>query len=298
MLRTTVLLLALASIVVGQETPPPAPPAEPAPSQPPQGEPAGGTPDSGEADAAPDAAAQTARARVNEILADQERVGQQLRGVGCRVEYSDTDDLNLTTTRREGFVKYLRTGGNPLFWIEFQKHVTDELVAETRVWYVFNGSSLLEARERDKALLERQVVSAGQTLDLFDLDTAPFPMPFGQKRDEILKHFEVRLVPPKPADPENTDHLVCTPREGSPLARRYERLEFFVLKDLHLPRRIISIENGGYRAVEANFPDLSAESLQIKLTPKDFEEPAVWKNYNRTVDKFENESSLRQGPGE
>ncbi|RJP33699.1 MAG: hypothetical protein C4547_11865 [Phycisphaerales bacterium] len=283
MIRLTALMLTFASMGFAQD-PPPAPPSEPP-------EPVQEVPD--DEQQPPEDQAQTARARVDEILADQERVGQHLRGVGCQVEYSDTDELNLSTTRREGFVKYLRTGGNPLFWIEFHKQVTDDMVAESRIWYVFNGSSLLEARERDRAMIERQVVSAGQTLDLFDLDTAPFPMPFGQKRDEILKHFEVKLVPPKPADPENTDHLVCTPREGSPLARRYERLEFFVLRDLHLPRRILSIENGGYRTVVANFPDLSAESLRQKLTPQDFAEPAAWKKYARTVEKFENESSLK-----
>ncbi len=234
---------------------------------------------------------------VDAILTAVEKSGQALKGVRCKVEYREDDQLNLVVTKRYGGVLFVKTDADPLFLSEFSRTVSDDIVSTKRVWYLFNGLSLIEAREKTKHIVERQVVSPGDKVDFFDLESAPFPMPFGQKKAQIIRHFHVKLVPFKKGDPQGTDHLVCTPKPGSRMERRYAKLEFYILKDIHLPRKIVATLPGGYEITTAVFPDLARASIDAKLEREDFAEPAEWKKekYTRDVEPFEDESSRTGG---
>lgn len=227
------------------------------------------------------------RERIDAILTAVEKSGEALRSVRCRVEYREEDQLNLVETRRRGQVTFLKTDANPLFLIEFDETVADEIPSTQRLWYLFNGSSLIEAREKSRHVVERQVVAPGEKVDFFDLESAPFPMPFGQKKAPILKNFDVTLGPAKSDGGAEVDHLICVPKPDSRMVRRYQRLEFFVLKDLALPRRIVATLSGDRGITEALFPDLKREALNAKVDMKDFQEPADWKSYTRDVEPYE-----------
>ena len=144
------------------------------------------------------------------------------------------------------------------------------------------------ARVWDRLALEKVVYTRslsqtrafpGEKVDLFDLDTAPFPIPFGQKKDQILKNFEVKLVPPSGGDPAGTDHLMCIPKPGAAMSKDYEKLEFYVSRELHLPVKVVATELGGKKVTTAIFPDLAKDSINAGLSDKDFAEPGEWKKY-------------------
>ena len=249
-------------------------------------------PRAGEAKASP---ANAVDPRVEAILTAMQKRGEAIAGVRCKVDYQEDDRLNMVVVKKEGRVLFLKTKGNPLFLIEFSKTVSDGIVSKMRSWYLFNGTSLIEAREKTKHIVERQLVSGDERIDFFDLETAPFPMPFGQKKDDILRHFDVELVAPKKDDPAGTQHLRCTPKADSPMKRRYAKLEFYILTDLHLPRKIVATLPGGYEVTTAVFPDLSESSLALPvvngkepvgltLSKKDFAEPLLWKKNKYTRD--------------
>ena len=124
----------------------------------------------------------------------------------------------------------------------------------------------------------------GETVDLFDLENAPFPLPFGQKKDKIKKNFDVTLVPPVAGDPPGTDHLVCMPKPDSRLRDKYEKLEFYVRRDIHLPSRVVVTRNEGYEINQADFPDLSDESINAGVKQEDFARPKAWKKYKEVVE--------------
>lgn len=111
------------------------------------------------------------------------------------------------------------------------------------------------------------------------IDKAPFPIPFGQKKAEILEHFNVTLAPPAPGDRENTDHLVCIPKPDSKLAKDYSKLEFFVSRSLHLPVKIVMTANPPDRITTAEFPDLTSASLNANLPDARFQQPKETKRY-------------------
>ena len=87
-------------------------------------------------------------------------------------------------------------------------------------------------------------------------------------------------------DPKDTDHIVCLPKPTSTLHRRYDKLEFFVHKSVHLPSRIVVTANDGLEISTADFPDLTDKSINTGVTKKDFSRPKAWRSYEQIVEKL------------
>lgn len=83
------------------------------------------------------------------------------------------------------------------FAIEFtRKQVGDRVMADDRVDYVFDGEWFLERVHADRQGFKRQVVPPGEVADPLRVGRGPFPIPVGQKREEILERFTAELVDP------------------------------------------------------------------------------------------------------
>lgn len=267
----------LLSVQPPSEAPPPAPKE---PSSPSTGDPTPTDTVSKTSEPAPNVIA---------ILDALEKAGNDIRDIRCRVVYDEDNQVNLTRSKREGQIFFLKADPNPMFLVTFDRVEIDGRAPkdQKKTWYLFNGQSLFEAREATKHVIEREIAAPGEKVDFFDLDKAPFPLPFGQKKDRILERFEVRLVNPAPGDPPNTDHLLCIPRPGTPMARKYKKLDFYIRVDLNLPVRIRAVFADGEKITVADFPDLSTRSINTGLRTDDFVEPASWKNYTRDMEKLE-----------
>jgi len=225
----------------------------------------------------------SASGRIDEILTRLQRRGDDLRDIRCRVVFEEEDRVNLTQRSKHGTILFLIAEPNPLFLIAFER-TESEGIAGQREWYLFDGRWLHQAIERLAQVTQQEVVASGERFDPFDLESAPFPLPFGQKKDKILRNFDVALMSPAPGDPPNTDHLICTPKSESHLYRRYDKLEFFVDKDLHLPRRVVVTKNEGLEVNTATFPDLTSRSINAGVTRDDLAPPKDWKGYKVVVE--------------
>lgn len=83
------------------------------------------------------------------------------------------------------------------FAVEFnQKQVGDRRPAPERIDYVFDGEWFLERIHADHQAFKRQVVPPGQQADPLRIGEGPFPVPVGQKREEILARFTAELINP------------------------------------------------------------------------------------------------------
>ncbi len=60
--------------------------------------------------------------------------------------------------------------------------------------YVFDGQWLVEKLHKERQLFKRRVVPPGERFDPLRLGEGPFPIPIGQKREEILERFEAELL--------------------------------------------------------------------------------------------------------
>lgn len=228
-------------------------------------------------------AAETSTARIDEILTKLEEQSAKLKDIRCRIRFEEDDRINLSKRVKFGSILCRMADPNPHFLVHFEKTEVDGMLGKQE-WYLFDGRWLYEAIERIQQVTKREIASEGEKLPLFDIEKAPFPLPFGQKKEEILRHFDVTLVPPAPGDPKGTDHLVCVPKEDSNLNRRFARLEFFILRDLHLPNRLIVTKPNGLEINTADFPDLGPESTNRGVSESDFRRPAAWKKYKEVVE--------------
>jgi len=225
---------------------------------------------------APAACAQVSP-EIDAILTDLEKKGDEIHDLRCELEYRIDDRINLDVLTKYGDIRFKRAQPHDMFLIRFHKLVQDDIPINKKEWYLFKNRWLWEAKQRTTTIIKREIVAEGEKVNLFDVETAPFPVPFGQKKENILKNFSVSLSAPAEGDPEGTDHLVCTPKPKTQMAKDYQKLEFYVSRKTRLPVRIIATELGGKKVTTAAFGNVETDS---GLTDKDFAEPAEWKQYS------------------
>lgn len=235
---------------------------------------------------AQDNSSENAKKRIDEILTHLQARSDGLNDIRCKVRFVEDDRINLSKRTKIGTLRFLMGEPNPRFLVHFTRIEVDGLLGKQE-WYLFDGRWLYQAIERIKQVTKRELAHAGEKLDLFNLEKAPFPVPFGHKKATILRHFDVTLVPPTRDDPPGTDHIVCVPKPTSKLRRRYEKLELFISRDVHLPSRIVVTRNDGLEVNTTDFPDLSSASINVGLTAKDFVKPKAWRRYEEVVEKLE-----------
>ena len=236
--------------------------------------------------------AKRAAPSVEEILTRLEKRSDGLKDIRCKIHLVEDDKMNLTKQTKDGLILLLMGEPNPKFLVHFEKSVRDNILGKQE-WYLFDGRWLHEAIERIRQVTKREITRPGEKRDFFDIETAPIPLPFGQKKDKILKNFMVTWMPPADGDPKNCDHLACVPKPDSPVARRYDKLDFFIDREIHLPRRIVITSSEGLEIKRADFPDLSLGSINVGLTDKDFARPTAWKGYEELVEPLPPENKSK-----
>jgi len=176
--------------------------------------------------------------RVDAILDRLERRGDAIEDLSAKLTFQRFDELVEERLTRHGELLYRRDEPNARFLVRFDDMVIDRVIRKQKAWYVFDGRWFVEKQESTKTVVRREVVRPGERINPFKLGQGPFPLPFGQKKADILGRFVVKLVEPIPGDPPESDHLLLVPRTDSDMADRYRKLDFYVARKLELPVRI------------------------------------------------------------
>jgi len=228
--------------------------------------------------------------RIDEILTRLESRNEEIRDIRSEIKLIDDDQVNLTRRTRTGSILFMKAEPNPMWMVHFDRTVADGMLGKQE-WYLFDGRYLYEALERLEKVTKREFVREGERVDFFDIEQAPFPLPFGQKKEKILSNFNVLLVPPTPKDPENADHLLCIPKPDSVFDGRYNTMEFFVDRELHLPVKILVKKEDGLVTTTAEFPNLSEKAINAGVTEKDFKHPKAWRSYEEVYEPLPEQPS-------
>lgn len=214
---------------------------------------------------------------VDAILDRLEAKGDAIQGLSCRIIYKYiTTAVVEDVQTKEGSLLFARAEPNPRFLIHFEKLIAGGAVLDRHEYFGFDGEWATERVDASKQVKKWQVVRKGDRVDPFRLGKGPFPLPFGQKRRDILQSMTVKLAPFELGDPRNTDHLRCVPLPTSELSAKYARVDFFIDRTLELPVRVVleSIKDGS--RTEVDFQDVDAGAapalsrLQVAV-PGDFE---------------------------
>ncbi len=122
-------------------------------------------------------------------------------------------------------------------------------------------------------------------MESLELGKTPFPLPFGQRKEEVLKQFTVT----RDAEEEKTDKdkrtvLVLVPKPDTPLARDYTKILLWIDSKTSLPTRVRLFDPSENRTTF----DFSDVEINKNVDAKMFTRPDVpqnWEIMNHPKDK-------------
>ncbi|NLX12616.1 MAG: hypothetical protein GXY44_03045 [Phycisphaerales bacterium] len=192
--------------------------------------------------------------KVESILDRLEQRGEQIINIETDILFRKTDSILESTERYAGVLRYLKDEPNPRFFICFDRFIQDGRESRQRRWHIFDGRWYIEANERLKTITKREIARPDERCDAFKVGEGPFPLPFGQKKADILRVFTVEIVPTEDDKDKNLDHLKCTPRPNTEMDRKYAAVHFYVDRDLNLPVRMQTVDKEEHSEIEVIFP--------------------------------------------
>jgi hypothetical protein len=177
------------------------------------------------------AAPKAADPEVDKILTRlEEREVRDLRAkLSWQQQYvTDTEEDALT---KIGEIWYQKAQPVAKFRIHFSESITGGRKDKLDEEHLFDGCWYTELQSRTKTLTRREIRKPDDPTDPYKLGQGPFPLPFGQKKQDVLREFDVQRMPLAAGDPPNTDHLRLTPRPGTQTAQTYKYLEVWVSQE-------------------------------------------------------------------
>ncbi len=120
--------------------------------------------------------------------------------------------------------------------------------------YIFDGSWFVEIDSDNRMFTKRQIVAPGERFDPLKLGEGPFPLPVGQRRDDVLARFEVSLLGgtehkmlAKYLAGKPVEGLKLVPLPSTPQADDIADVEIFYDAATLLPLGIVLTETDGDR---------------------------------------------------
>ncbi len=136
---------------------------------------------------------------VDDLLRALERRNEGLRSLRARIRYTKFFPFEGDEQVRSGTLYFMSLDGDPpvrKFAVHFDTLEFDgRLERGEERSYIFDGQWLVERLPKERQIFKRQVVPPGERFDPLRLGEGPFPIPIGQKREEILERFEAELLP-------------------------------------------------------------------------------------------------------
>jgi hypothetical protein len=114
------------------------------------------------------------------------------------------------------------------FLVHFNEKIVGNRKRKLDEKHMFDGQWYVELQARTKMLTRREIRRPHDRGNPYKIGEGPFPLPFGQKKADILREFEVTRVPRANTDPPDTDHLKLVPRAGTHTGETYKVLDFWV----------------------------------------------------------------------
>jgi hypothetical protein len=197
------------------------------------------------AGAAPPAGAPTTAPAVGpaemKILKDLEAAGEKHATIRADLDYYVVNRELGDSERRTGWVAYSKGDAETpaKFRVTFETlQLGNGKKTREQVDYLFDGQWFTVDKHKIKNRMLYQLAAKGQRIEPLRIGKGPFPLPFGQKADEVVKHFDVKTRSPRPNDPNDTTYLRLTTRAEFAKEMSVERLELWIDRATNLPVKI------------------------------------------------------------
>jgi len=189
------------------------------------------------------------------ILDRLEQAGKKYTTIQADVKYHVLMRELGDSETRTGEVKFKQADKKhpTRFYIRFDKLRLGAGSERTeKVEYAFDGQWLTEAKHRIKQMTRYQVAVKGERVDPMELGRGPFPIPFGQRTENVIKHFKVTTRKAKKTDPKNTDYLRLIRRKAYSDKINFTRMEMWIDRKTNLPVKVVSRDKNTFTKVKTN----------------------------------------------
>ncbi|MFA7236750.1 MAG: outer membrane lipoprotein carrier protein LolA [Phycisphaeraceae bacterium] len=222
------------------------------------------------------------------LLDRLEARGAKLKTYQAHVTYTREQPLLGDQQIRTGNLAYQSSQTDPTptparFAVRFTKLVVNEALRDHPRNYIFDGTWLAEVDPENKQFIRRQVVAppkpgqsdsaAPGSYDPLQLGQGPFPLPLGQKREQVLAIFHAVLVDSAADDPADTLHLKLTPRTdgktGKPLSN-FTTVNIWYDTTTLLPVKIIT-EDDSQNMTTVKLADAKVDQLTAEQAAELFD---------------------------
>ncbi len=155
---------------------------------------------------------------------------REVRDLRARVEWESSSAFGMPGDEivKRGEVWYQDAKPVARFLVSFNEKAQNQRRDSLDEKHLFDGCWYTRIRGETRTVERDEVRRADSPYNPYRVGDGVFPLPFGQKKVEILLEFDVRRVPPAEKDPPHTEHLFLTPRPGSRNADRYKSLDFWI----------------------------------------------------------------------
>jgi outer membrane lipoprotein-sorting protein len=180
-----------------------------------------------------------ANSSVDQILDALDARGESLKDFTANITQNESNAAIGTDTTRRGKVWFQKLPGDDArMRLTLDNKESNGQQVEEKLEYVYQKGWLEDRDYRKQLSIRRQVVKPGEKINLLKLGQGPFPLPLGQKKEDVYKLFEVAKVAPDKNDPVSSVHLKLTPKPNTRYSQKFDALEFWIdTKDL-MPVRI------------------------------------------------------------
>jgi outer membrane lipoprotein-sorting protein len=225
-------------------------------------------------DAAPAAPAPApAAAPAGEMSADAaldalDQRGQGLKSFDADVKLTETDESTQLSSTRTGHVWFQKKPADDArLRVLLDKKEDKTKIIDEKIEYLLDGGWLDDRDYNKRIEVRRQILKPGEKVNLLKLGEGPFPLPIGQKKEDVKKLFDVTKVKPDKEDPAGTVHLELKPIKGTQFARKFSAIDVWVDTKTGMPRRIDTLD---LKQTTTRSTELTDVRINPDLTDADF----------------------------
>lgn len=211
------------------------------------------------------------------ILKDLEAAGETYKALKADVKYVVENRLTGDVETRTGWVAFQQASDTQpaRFRVSFETlALGNGRPTKQQVDYIFDGQWLKVAKHNIKSLTHYQVAAEGERVEPLRIGKGPFPVPFGQKADEVTRLLDVEVKDPDKDAPEGSDYLLLAPRRVHRGDVNFNELELWVDRKTHLPAQVRSRDES-HNITTVTFTDIQTQA-EMKPEWFTFEKPAGW----------------------
>ena len=226
------------------------------------------------------------------MLSALEKAGDTIRSLRANVIYDRVDAVSENRERRTGQIvltqdpQQLKSRTLAIMFDQFidaSGHASPQTQR-----FVFYGGWLFEFDDARHQLIARELVPPGEQLDPLRIGEGPVPIPIGQKKDEVLRRFEVQLAP-LPEQPllkrlVNIQGLVMRPKLNAGVDPDLAEIDVWYDLGTLMPVAVAATTKGGDQKIllltklELNKElDVTAKALLATDPPATTDKGAAWR---------------------